>query len=150
MKLFSKILIMLFATAFASCSDSFLDRPSESQISSENFYKNVDDIRLATASLYGGAPWGNWNYSAYLQLGDILSGNLYYSWYGSYVQLSTRTITAQNDVLQNAWTGLFNVVAQCNSTISGINQYSSPDIAKSDINAALGEANSSEPWRIIN
>lgn len=141
MKLFNKIVILiLFAAAIVGCSNSFLDRPSQSQISSDNFYQTKADLRLATANLYGGATWGNWNYSAYLQLGDILSGNLYYSWFGDYIQLATRTITAQNSVLQNAWIGLFNTVAQCNSTINGIEQYGSPDIAVSDKNAALGEA----------
>jgi hypothetical protein len=141
MKIFNKILIlMLFATAIAGCSKSFLDRPSQSQISSDNFYQTKEDLRLATANLYGGATWGNWNYSAYLQLGDILSGNLYYSWFGDYVQLADRTITAQNSVLQSAWTGLFNTVAQCNSTINGIDQYASSSITATDKNAALGEA----------
>ncbi len=141
MRLFNKILMLiLFAASVTRCSDSFLDRPSQSQTSSENFYQTTSDLRLATANLYGGATWGNWNYAAYLQLGDILSGNLYYSWYGDYVQLSTRTITAQNSVLQSAWTGLFNVVAQCNSTITGINQYAPSSILESDKNAALGEA----------
>ncbi|MBB3188467.1 RagB/SusD family nutrient uptake outer membrane protein [Microbacter margulisiae] len=141
MKSFNKIVILiLFAATIAGCSKSFLDRPSQSQISSDNFYQTKADLRLATANLYGGATWGNWNYSAYLQLGDILSGNLYYSWFGDYIQLATRTITAQNSVLQSAWTGLFNTVAQCNSTINGIEQYGSPNIAVSDKNAALGEA----------
>ena len=141
MKIFNKILILLLlATAFAGCSKSFLDRPSQSQISSDNFYKTTEDLRLATANLYGGPTWGNWNYNAYLSLGDILSGNLYYHWWGDYVQLSTRTITAQNSILQSAWTGLFNVVAQCNTTINGIDQYAASSIAASDKNAALGEA----------
>jgi hypothetical protein len=42
--------------------------------------------------------------------------------------------------LQDAWTGLFIVVAQCNSTINGINQYAASSITASDKNAALGEA----------
>ena len=49
------IIILLFATAIAGCKKSFLDRPSNSQISSNNFYKTTSDLRLATANLYGGA-----------------------------------------------------------------------------------------------
>jgi len=141
MKIYNKILIlMLFATAIAGCKDSFLDRPSESKISSNNFYQSKEDLRLATANLYGGATWGKWNYEAYLPLGDILAGNLYYHWWGGWVQLSTRTITADNSVMQNAWSGLFSTVAQCNSTINGINQYAPSSITARDKNAALGEA----------
>ncbi|HEY4789256.1 MAG TPA: RagB/SusD family nutrient uptake outer membrane protein, partial [Bacteroidales bacterium] len=141
MKLLNKILIlMLFATAIAGCSKSFLDRPSESQISSNNFYQTKEDLRLATASLYGGGTWGNWNYNAYLPLGDMLSGNMYYNWYGDFVQLATRTITAQNQVMQAGWTGLYNTVGQCNTAINGIDQYASSGIAASDKNAAIAEA----------
>ena len=141
MKIFNKILIlMLFATAIAGCKDDFLDRPSESKISSDNFYNTKEDLRLATANLYGGATWGKWNYEGYLPLGDILAGNLYYGWWNGWVQLSTRTITADNSVLSSTWSGLYYTVAQCNSTINGINQYAASSITASDKNAALGEA----------
>jgi hypothetical protein len=53
------IIILLCAAAIAGCKKSFLDRPSNSQISSNNFYKTTSDLRLATASLYGGASGGN-------------------------------------------------------------------------------------------
>ena len=50
-----KISVVLLAVFCFACNKSFLDRPSQSQISSENFYKTKSDLRLATASLYGGA-----------------------------------------------------------------------------------------------
>ena len=61
MKLINKIfIILLCAAAIAGCKKSFLDRPSNSQISSNNFYKTTADVRLATASLYGGSHWWSW------------------------------------------------------------------------------------------
>jgi starch-binding outer membrane protein, SusD/RagB family len=134
------MIILFFATAIAGCKKSFLDRPSNSQISSNNFYKTTSDLRLATASLYGGSPWWAWHNNALLPLGDILSGNAFFPWYGDFVQLYTRTITAQNAVVSNGWTGLYNVIAQCNTVITAIEQQASSSIPATDKNAAIAEA----------
>ena len=41
----NKIIIpLLLLVAIAGCKDSFLDRPSESQISSNNFYQTTSDL----------------------------------------------------------------------------------------------------------
>lgn len=141
MKSINKIIIvLLFAAAMAGCKKSFLDRPSNSQISSNNFYKTTSDLRLATASLYGGSPWSQWQNEALLPLGDILSGNAYFQWHGDFVQLYTRTITGQNSVVLRGWTGLYNVVAQCNTVINAIEQQASSSILATDKNAAIAEA----------
>jgi hypothetical protein len=140
MKPINKILVFaLFAIAFAGCKKSFLDRPSNSQISSNNFYQSTADLRLATASLYGGAQWFTFQKESLLPLGDILSGNATFPWSGDIVQLYTRTITAQNPIISNGWSGLYNVVAQCNTVISAI-QKAGPSISTADKNAAMAEA----------
>jgi hypothetical protein len=143
MKLINKSVIPLllaFVIIAGGCTESFLDRPSQSQISSNNFYQTTSDLRLATANLYGGAPWWSWHNGALLPLGDILSGNAYFAWYGDFVQLYTRTITAQNGVVASGWTGLYNVVAQCNTVINAIQQQASSSISATDKNAAVAEA----------
>ncbi|HEY1212605.1 MAG TPA: RagB/SusD family nutrient uptake outer membrane protein [Bryobacteraceae bacterium] len=134
------IIIFLFAAAIAACKKSFLERPSTSQISATSYYNTTSDLRLATASLYGGSPWWAWHNGALLQLGDVLSGNAYYAYNGDLVQLFTRTITAQNGVISSGWTGLYNVIAQCNTVINAIQQQASPGIAAADKNAAIAEA----------
>src|SRR5579859_1120449 len=134
------IVILLFAAAIAGCKKGFLDRPSTSQISSATFYKTTSDLRLATASLYGGSPWWQWHNSALLPLGDVLSGNAYYPYYGDLVQLFTRTITGQNGIVSSGWTGLYNVIAQCNTVINAIQQQSSSSISATDKNAAIAES----------
>ena len=69
MKSIHKIIIaLLCAAAVAGCKKSFLDRPSNSQISANKFYKTTSDLRLATAGLYGGAMWWQWNNGGYIQL----------------------------------------------------------------------------------
>lgn len=134
------IIILLFAAAMAGCKKSFLDRPSSSQISSNNFYQTPSDLRLATASLYGGSPWWQWHNGALLPIGDVLSGNAYFGYWGDLVQLYTRTITGQNGIVTSGWTGLYNVIAQCNTTINSIQQQASSSISATEINAAIAEA----------
>jgi len=133
-------IVLLFAAAIAGCQKSFLDRPSSSQISSNNFYQTTSDLRLATASLYGGSPWWQWHNGALLLLGDVMSGNAYFGYWGDLVQLYTRTITGQNGIVTSGWTGLYNVIAQCNTVINAIQQQASSSIPEADKNAAIGEA----------
>ncbi|MDR6943841.1 RagB/SusD family nutrient uptake outer membrane protein [Mucilaginibacter pocheonensis] len=141
MKSINKIIfILLFAAAIAGCKKAFLDRPSTSQISSNNFYKTTSDLRLATASLYGGTAWSQWHNGALLQLGDILSGTANRQWIGDWSQLYTRAITANNGVVSSGWTGLYNVIGQCNGVINAIQQQASASISAADKNAAIAEA----------
>lgn len=141
MKSINKIIIILLcAAAVAGCKKSFLDRPSNSQISSLNFYKTTSDLRLATASLYGGAEWWQWNNGALIPLGDILSGTGSFQYNGDIVQLFTRTITAQNGLVTNGWVGLYNVIGQCNGVINAIQTQADPSISAADKNAAIAEA----------
>lgn len=141
MKLINKrIIFMLLALSFlVSCQDDFLDRPSQSSISTDNFYQTTAELRLATAALYGGTPWWQWNQS-YLPLGDILSGNLIAAWYNDAVQLNTFTISGHNDILRAAWTGSYIIVGHCNATINSILEKTPSSVPEIEKNAALGEA----------
>ena len=63
MKSINKLFIpLLLLVAVAGCKKSFLDRPSQSQIASNNFYQSTKEIRLATASLYGGPSAWQWHH----------------------------------------------------------------------------------------
>jgi hypothetical protein len=141
MKRINKILIfLLFGTAIAGCKKNFLVRPSNSQIAATNFYQTTDELRLATANLYGGAPWGQWHYNALLQLGDILSGTGSVGYNNDIGQLFSRTITANNGIINEGWTGLYIVIGQCNNVINAIQQTASASIPLASRNAAIAEA----------
>jgi len=134
------IIILLFAAAIAGCKKNFLDRPSNSQISSTNFYKTTGDLRLATASLYGGQTWWQFSNEGSIQLGDILAGNASFLYDPQLVQLFTRTLTGQNNQVTFAWVGLYNCIGQCNGVIKAIQQQASSSISAKDKNAAIAEA----------
>ena len=142
MKSTYKIIIpLLFVLAVTvSCQKSFLDRPSLSEITSDNFYRTTSDLRLATAGLYGGAIWFDWNYFPYLGMGDILSGNLLQPYNADLVQFTSFSITGDNSQLANTWRAFFKIVGQCNVTINAIKAKAPASIPAKDINAALGEA----------
>ncbi|MDR7209847.1 RagB/SusD family nutrient uptake outer membrane protein [Flavobacterium piscis] len=137
-----KMICVLFTVFFAvSCQDDFLDRPSQSENSSENFYKTKEQMRFATAALYGGKVWSGWNNSAYLPIGDILSGNLLFQYRGAdLVQLNTFTLSGSNGVLISGWNGLYVIVAHCNTTINGIKDNAPATVSAADKNAAIAEA----------
>ena len=131
---------LAFATLLASCSKDFLDRPPLSEITSENFYKTTGDLRLATAALYAGAPWADWTYTAYLPVGEVLSGNMNLGYNGDAAQFNTFSVTGLNSGLSSNWKGMYNVIAHCNTTIIAINEKAPASIDTTDKNAAIAEA----------
>lgn len=136
-----KKICVLFTVLFAvSCQDDFLDRPSQSEISTENFYQTTEELRLATAALYGGKIWAQWNNVAYIPLGDILSGNLLLQYQGAdLVQLNTFTLSGSNGRLVTGWKSLYIIIGHCNTTIKAI-ENAPETIAEADKNAAIAEA----------
>jgi hypothetical protein len=55
-------------------------------------------------------------------------------------ELFAVNLSASNGIVNGAWTGLYNVIGQCNNTILGIQQYAPATIAAADKNAAIAEA----------
>lgn len=142
MKSIIKIFIIsMSAVVLASgCSKSFLDRPPLSEISTDNFYQSTSDLRLATAALYGGSQWGDWNYNCYLPVGEVLSGNMVVGYWGDAVQLITFSVTGLNGIMIAEWKSMYKVVAHCNATINAIKEKAPSSIPEKDKNAAIAEA----------
>lgn len=124
----------------AGCSDSFLDRPPLSQISADNFYQTTNDLRLATAALYGGKPWAEWNYNCFLPIGEVLSGNMAVNYWGDAVQLHTFAVTGSNEIMIANWKGMYKVIAHCNVTIKAIEEKAPASIPEKDRLGAIAEA----------
>ncbi len=132
---------LLFVGVFtAGCNESFLDRPPLSQISADNFYQTTNDLRLATAALYGGKPWGEWNYNCYLPIGEVLSGNMALNYWGDAVQLHTFSVSGSNEIMIANWKAMYKIIAHCNVTIKAIQEKAPASIPEKDRNAAIAEA----------
>ena len=136
---FKNICVIFTILFMVSCQDDFLDRPSQSDISTENFYQSKEDLRLATAALYG-KPWAQWNNKTYLPLGDVMSGNVVVPYQGGdLVELNTFTLNGSNARLTTGWKALYIVITHCNITIKAI-ENTKATIAETDKNAAISEA----------
>jgi len=133
----SSLIVIVLVTG---CGKDYLDRPSLQNISADNFYQTKEDLRLATAALYGGRLWGDWNYTCYLPVGEVLSGNMIVGYWGDAVQLNTFSITSQNAITSSNWRDMYNVVARCNVTIKAINDNTPNTVTPVDKNAAIAEA----------
>ncbi|MGI6224490.1 MAG: RagB/SusD family nutrient uptake outer membrane protein [Prevotella sp.] len=142
MKLKIKYFVIFLAITWMTtgCSDSFLDRPSLSEISADNFYQTSNDLKLATAALYAGAPWAGWLYSSYLPIGEVLSGNMMLGWNGDATQFNSFSVTGMNGGVIAAWKGMFMVVGHCNVTINSILERTPNTVPEKEVNEALGEA----------
>jgi hypothetical protein len=142
MKSLCRILIpSLFVTLLITgCSEDFLERPPLSEISADNFYQTPEELRLATAALYAGAPWGEWTYTGYLPIGEVMSGNMALGWNGDAIQFNAFAVTESNEGLMATWKSMFKVIAHCNTTINAIQEKAPATISDQDKNAAIAEA----------
>jgi starch-binding outer membrane protein, SusD/RagB family len=142
MKTKSKIIYLAVAISgfLTSCSDSFLERPALSSVTSNNFYKTAADLQKATAALYSGGIWGAWSSECFLPIGEVLSGNMVLGYNGGAVELNTFSQTGYNSNLITEWRTMYNLIAHANTTIHAIEELAAGDIPIEDVNAALAEA----------
>lgn len=121
-----------------SCGKDFLDIAPQDRLTADNYYRNEAEVKAATASLYG-FPWFGFNDKFFWLVGDLMSGNMYYTWdqEGQYYYFSH---TAGNAHLSAGWKSLFRVVSYANSIINDMPIAAEGNVDQSVIDAALGEA----------
>ncbi len=68
----SIIITLLLVFLFTNCQEDFLVRENKNQLTTETFYKTVDDFQLAMNSCYGGL------------MGPGMFGNKYHYWFNSF------------------------------------------------------------------
>ncbi len=132
-----RLLWVVLLWGVTGCGNQFLNRPPEDSIVKGNFYQTAQDLRRATAPLYN-AMWFTYNDKAAFCIGDAAAGNMITS-DGGYNQFVTFTVTTGNDRLNEAWRGLYSLVAQCNLTIQNINTQTPESVPESDKNDAIAE-----------
>ena len=122
-----------------SCTDEFLDFVPEDQATVGSWYRNADEIRQATASMYG-RPWFNFNDVFGWCAGDLLSGDMHHNWdqEGQFFYLS---YNENNTHIGNGWQGLYDVISYANLIIDDMPAVASGHgVSEEVINAGLGEA----------
>lgn len=132
------ILLLFAAVIIGGCKKSFLDRAPLSQITTDNFYKSSNDLRLVTAALYA-QPWNDWNSFPLLAIGDIMSGNMLQPYNADLAQLASFSITSDNGQLSSSWRCFYKIVGHCNANIKAINTKLPDSVPIQNKNAALAE-----------
>ncbi|MCB0573072.1 MAG: RagB/SusD family nutrient uptake outer membrane protein [Saprospiraceae bacterium] len=129
---------LLLVLLLSACSKGFLDIEPQDRLTIDNFYNNENEIRAATASLYG-FPWFDFNDKFYWLVGDCMSGNMYYT-YDQEGQFFYFSFTEGNAHLSAGWKGLFRVISYANSIINDMPRAAGGKVSQDVIDRALGEA----------
>ncbi len=139
MKSISKYFIALSVVLLiGSCGKDFLDISPQDKLTADNYYRNESEVKAATASLYG-FPWFGFNDKFFWLAGDMLSGNMYYT-YDQEGQFFYFTFTEGNAHISAGWKSLFRVVSYANSIINDMPIAAAGNVDQVVIDRALGEA----------
>jgi hypothetical protein len=69
------IVLIMLAVTVASCSKSFIERPSLSGATVSNYYNTADQVRAATSTLYSGLAWSGFEERAMDAIAELMAGN---------------------------------------------------------------------------
>jgi antitoxin component of RelBE/YafQ-DinJ toxin-antitoxin module len=114
-KLFMMGMLIPLLSLF-SCSDDFLDAPSENQLTPADLPEGVTAFDGIAESLYF-KPWFTFNDKFLIAVGDMYAGNAF-SFDGAYAQFKDAQVTSQNPILTEGYVSLFSVVDQSNNLMS--------------------------------
>jgi hypothetical protein len=100
------IMTMLTASvALISCSDEFLNAPSENQLTPSDLPEGVTAFDGIAESLYF-KPWFSFNDKFLIAVGDMYAGNAF-TFDGAYSQFLNAQVTSQNLILTEGYVSLF-------------------------------------------
>ncbi|MCH7409181.1 RagB/SusD family nutrient uptake outer membrane protein [Belliella sp. DSM 111904] len=107
-----------------SCSEDFIDRAPISQLNSNNFYRNADDMRSALTAVYGALQYGGQYYSSMHVIGDMRSDNTEITNPNAGADLQAVddfTNVAVNSISANTWNAHYQGIQSANIVIEKIN-----------------------------
>lgn len=109
---FTILLLMAVILMFSSCSNEFLDAPSENQLTPADLPEGVTPFDGIAESMYF-KPWFTFNDKFLIAVGDMYAGNAF-TFDGAYQQFKDAQVTSQNPILNEGFTSLYSVVDQAN------------------------------------
>ena len=130
---------IVLAFSLNACSDEFLDFVPVDQATVGSWYRNADEIRQATASMYG-RPWFNYNDVFGWAAGDLMAGDMHHNWdqEGQFFYLS---YNENNTHIGNGWQGLYDVISYANLIIDDMPAVASGyGVSEEVINQGVAEA----------
>lgn len=114
--------MVLIAVMNVSCDESFLNRPSQTQPTSDNYYNTADQVYGATGILYNRA-WNDWSDKAFSSVGDVLGGTVsgvagnaqYNSFYNFNIQ-------STDGLIGSTWNACYDAAGRSSVLVSILNQ----------------------------
>ncbi|HKO75698.1 MAG TPA: RagB/SusD family nutrient uptake outer membrane protein [Flavobacterium sp.] len=134
---YSLLLVAVTFLVFGSCQEDFTDRPSEDGISLDSYYSTNDQVSSATNGMYS-RTWFQM-YNKFWWAIEVGSGNMY-SGSPDVSGLRTFALNGSDPELVNGWSALWANVQQANMIINFLASRVGPDVDKSVLDNAIGEA----------
>jgi hypothetical protein len=132
------IIALAIVLLTGACGKDFLELTPADRLTADDYYRNEDEVRASTASLYG-FPWFGFDDKFSWLAGDCMSGNIYYT-YDQEGQFFYFSFNEGNSHLSGGWRGLFRVISYANSVINDMPRIAEGNVTADVIEAALGEA----------
>jgi starch-binding outer membrane protein, SusD/RagB family len=121
-----------------SCSEDFLDKTPQAQITLDNFYQTKEQVYASTGSLYS-KPWFNYHDFA-PHLIEALAGNTVHPNDGNILNYLLFNVPENQRHLNLMWGSFFRVVGFSNSIIKNLPIKVSGSVPADDVKHALAEA----------
>jgi hypothetical protein len=128
--LIGMVVVMLSMTG---CED-FLRVASDTQKQASESFRNIEDLRSATAYLYAN-PWFDFNSSCY-QVLEGRANNIVAGMNSAYYAFATFAETSSTVGLENTWNSLYNVITQSDYVVN----YYAPTARESGVDEAKANA----------
>lgn len=103
------VLCLTLGLATTSCSEDFLDRPSEDSYSSDEFYNSDEQVTRTTYGMYG-AMWAPYYTKNFYALSELSSGNCIA--YADGPELIQFKLTSDSSILLDPWRACYAIIAR--------------------------------------
>lgn len=138
-KLIKYFLTITFALSLSACSEDFLNYVPEDQATVKSWYRNAEEIRAATASMYGRPWWGYTDVFSWVA-GDLMAGDMHHNW-DEEGQFFYTSYNENNTHIDAGWQGLYDVISFANLIIDDMPAVARENgVSEEVINAGLAEA----------
>jgi tetratricopeptide (TPR) repeat protein len=142
--IYSLSALVLFILAFAGCSKDFLEVQPVGQLTSDNFLKNDNDVKLATMGIYdkiqanySKGSWTSVYFMKNLPADDVNCAGPNATDQPEYTYLDVFKITSENTKIAAIWTNFYSTINSCNTIINNV---SANDAATAGMKTMVGEA----------
>ena len=135
-KYINNLIVLLLAVGIFSCKD-FLEREPLDQLTTDNFYKTVDDAERAVLSVYSPMMDNEWNGEGW-KVTEIPSDDTQPGGTDpEFIPIDNFTVTADNNAITSYWAIHYKQVTLANVVIEKATEMEIDEVAK---NAIIGEA----------